>query len=653
MRNITISVITIALVTFLMAELAVAQNVPLPTRFDNQPFDIEHYTATLDLTEYKTKFVTAESKMFVRWNSDLTAPTFPFHLRGLTVDSVFVNNSRTAFEQIGTPASDTFHYEVTTTKPVSKNQLDSITVFYHGVMTNEGGTSPWGGVHYEDETLYALGVGFNNNYVSATQHWLACYDHPSDKATTDFTFIVPNDVVVASNGLLKSTTAIPTTNQHRIVWQMSNPASTYLLTFAVGPYTTLAGNTKSNQNVPYEYYVLPRDTVSSKISYSLVPIMVRTFEQLYGDYPFEKVGYVNTQRGAMEHQTMISLPVSVAQRKDTVNSTAAHELAHQWFGDCVSPVDFSHAWLTEAFATYSEQAWAEHLFGHEQYLKTVETNARTYINRTSKNEGVLPLYDFSRIAPSSNYPQTIYQKGAVVVAMMRAICGDEVFYATLQKYLQEHAYGTATTDDMYQAFKGAMGGLAEKFFQEWVYGRGWPVLKVEYWEGFAGPIVFITQTQQDKFGSFHTLPLGLRYNHHITGKLIDTLVIMSSDTLMFSAADITKTYINVGSSYRSLVEILYPTTVHDDNADADIADSTRATVYVDDSKNNAKVEFVTPNIYSELIVTDSTGRVYWRSALTPETLQIVIPLGGMANGAYYVNITGNGKSLTLPFMLSF
>lgn len=567
-------------------------------------------------------------------------------MRGLTVDSVLVNRVQTQFVTVGTTDLDTFHYEVIYTKPVSTNQLDTISVYYHGTMSNEGGTSPWGGVHYEDQVLYALGVGFANNYVSATQHWLACYDHPSDKATADFTFLVPNGVSACSNGLLTATTPLSGRPLTAYTWTETNPASTYLLTFAVGPFAKITGNTQSVNGIPYEYYTLPRDTTSSKISYKLIPEMVRQFESLFIPYPFAKVGYVNTQRGAMEHQGMVSFPISVAQRKDTVNSTGAHELAHQWFGDLVSPLDFSHAWLTEAFATYCEQAWAEHLFGYNEYLKKVEQNTLEYINKTSRTEGIHPLYNFSRVAPSSNYPKTIYQKGAVVVAMMRAVCGDSAFYQTLRDYLKKYAYGNATTANMREAFRSAMGPLTDNFFDEWVLGRGYPILKVETIDGFAGTIVYLIQTQHSKYGGFTALPLGVKYVHHITREPIDTMFIMDSDTLSFTTDDMQKTFINVGSSYRSLVEILKPTSVkQDDNNAADVS------LQTDDAKNFATVHFPVPGLFSLVVLADSTGRQIYKSLVAVDATHIRIPISGLADGTYFVNISGSGTSKTLPISL--
>src|SRR5205807_6524164 len=118
-----------------------------------------------------------------------------------------------------------------------------------------------------------------------------------------------------------------------------------------------------------------------RVSFRLLPRMVSTFEKHFGSYPFEKVGYVNvpSSAGAMEHETMISIPTSLSTSGDSVYSTAAHELSHQWFGDLVTPLDFRHAWLNESFAVFCETLWAEELGGHSGYIQAQTLRANSYL----------------------------------------------------------------------------------------------------------------------------------------------------------------------------------------------------------------------------------------------------------------------------------
>ncbi|RPI69430.1 MAG: hypothetical protein EHM43_01855, partial [Ignavibacteriae bacterium] len=176
------------------------QPISTPTQYKEQPFDVEHYDATIVVRTPASKEIQATSTITFTWNTNLTTATFPVHLRGLMIDSVVSGGVALLFDEAGTPKQDTFHYRVELGRSVTKGQRDSITVYYSGAATTEGGQSAWGGVWYEGQVLYALGVGFTNPNVSATQHWLACYDHPSDKATFRLSFVVPRSLNVASIG---------------------------------------------------------------------------------------------------------------------------------------------------------------------------------------------------------------------------------------------------------------------------------------------------------------------------------------------------------------------------------------------------------------------------------------------------------------------
>ena len=304
-----------------------AQEISLPEDFRQQKFDVVRYDADIRFETVTDKHVSGVVRMAVKWTAPSASPILYANLLGCTIDSALVRGQRISpmLQRAAVSPTDSMRYfSFALPYNVSANDADTLVVYYSGTMTDEGGAQPWGGVHYSDQTLYALGVGFHSTQVSTTQHWLPCYDHPSDKAMFRGTFDVPSDYDVASVGTRSKDTIA---NGRRIVeWTTAEPLSTYLLTFAVAPYVLL----KSNEGtVPIEIYTLARDTASARISFQLLPRMIRTFASRFGAYPFEKVGYCATAIGAMEHQTMISYPVSLIQRRDSINDVAAHELAHQ------------------------------------------------------------------------------------------------------------------------------------------------------------------------------------------------------------------------------------------------------------------------------------------------------------------------------------
>ncbi|HLP29177.1 MAG TPA: M1 family aminopeptidase [Candidatus Didemnitutus sp.] len=643
------------LFSLLLACCTALAQVSGPTDYRPQIFDVQSYDASIEFPDPAQRTIIADVTMIVKWTAGAPSASFPFHLRGLTIDSVLVNAQRADVVTIGDASSDTMHHRVTVAHAVTADMMDTVRVFYHGTMTNEGGASPWGGVHYNDSVLYALGVGFSNNYVSTTQHWLACYDHPSDKATFFARFTVPfSPWKVASNGIEIFTRPPWPEGKAIFTWSESHPTSTYLLTFAVAPYRTI----EMDGVVPHIFYTLSRDSARSARSYSLVPRMTQTFADIYGAYPFDKVGYCNTVKGAMEHQTMISFPVSIAQRNDTINVTAAHELAHQWFGDCVSPLDFRYAWLTESFATYSECAWLEELRGDSVYRKAVQEKANSYMKTISKSEGVFALENFPRIAPSSNYPQTIYQKGAVVVAMVRAIAGDEGFTSAMKRYQSVRKYGTATTLDMKEALRPAIGSKTDAFFDEWVTGIGWPQLNIGVGQVGSDTRVTIVQVQQEQHPTwpiFTSLPLNVVYTRNgFAG--IDTLdVVMYCDStglLEFNCTNLLS--VNAGTKCRSLVEVLHTTAVfYEVNSGYDNASSIAGFTLAPNPANESITldrRFAGASINVHIV--NLQGSILHTQKFAANESHCLISTRSFPNGVYSVIIEDGKTPIRLPLVIT-
>lgn len=531
-----------------------------------QDFDILHYEADITLREPPTLYAQGMVDIHVLWDPNVADRILPIHARGIRVDSTACSGRTLQIERDTAQDPDRYNLYVPHEDRRAAHVIDTVRVWFSGTMTNEGGSDPWGGVWYEDGVLYALGVGFANTSVTATRHWLPCFDHPSDKATFRGTFRIPSSLVCVSVGVLERDTVLPSDQLRVITWEESHPTATYALTFAVGEFQKLDLTNSSVggvSSVPHHVYSQPGDSSASSIAYSLTPLMTRHYEALFGAYPFHKVGYVNTSRGAMEHQTMISMPVSVVRKADSMHSTIAHELVHQWFGDYVTPQDFRHAWLTEAYATYGESAWIEHRLGWQAYLESIERGTQRYLQTIAPEEGVLPLVDYPRDAPSSNYPGTIYQKGRVVVAMMRALAGDSAFYQSLRDYLRQHAYGTATTSDMREVMRSALGARTDAFFEEWIVGRGWPILSVSYEQQIDQQdttlYAVLRQEQQNLHGwqLFTTLPLDVTYTAP-DGERVNELIVMTEHTLRIPLGFASGFAINAGTLVRSLVEIQEP-----------------------------------------------------------------------------------------------
>jgi aminopeptidase N len=440
-------------------------------------YDVTYYNATVRLDRADDSLW---GQVTMTATADSTISQVLQYVKYLVIDSVFVNNIRAAVQGVDTQSGE---YFVNPQSGIVNGSQFQVLTYYHGHPLPEQYEPPidgtgWGGVTDEDTMMFAMGVGFFAPYTGCTRHWLPCYDLPDDKAdSVDLTFICPASEITASNGVLVSNTVtpgVPPAGGERIMhWHESYPIATYLLTFATGPFTL---QTITNSlGVPFDVYALQSDSsnADTEMNERVSPILT-FYDSLFAPYPFQKVGYVVTPIGSMEHQTMISLDNGILGGNPltdtTDNSTIAiHELSHMWWGDRVTCRTFDDAWLNEGFAHFCESLDLEHLFGREKYI------SRQHENIAGAKGSNLPLFGAATVDHhNSNYPySTIYQKGACVLGMLRQYLGDAVFFNAVRYYGNTHAYSTATSYDLWNDFDTISGKDLGWFFKPWVFGTGY------------------------------------------------------------------------------------------------------------------------------------------------------------------------------------
>lgn len=478
--------------------LLVLSIVSPPLRAESALIDVVHYRAEVRF-DLSGRTITGDAVLTIRNAALGDLAEIPIDLVTMSVTEVWAGG-----------AAATYRYDdrvltVVPATPFLEGDTTEIRIRYSGSPGNEGGGMPWGGCHWGAVT-YFMGVAFNDPDVSMMRRWLPSNDMPADKATFDVTFIVPEGLAVAGTGVLAERTA--DNGEVRWRWVERHPTATYLFTYAIGDYAIIADEWNG---IPMQYFVPRADSARGVSYFAPVHGMMDAFTQRFGAYPFDKIGYCITPIGSMEHQTMISYAGQLFDGLSEAGTTAAHELAHMWWGDWVTCADFRDAWLNEGFAVFSEFLYAEHLGGMAEYLESVRATAQTYRIADTRNEGVFPLYDFPRAAPSSNYPATIYHKGGVVLAMLRDVMGDGAFFDGLRAYGQRHAYGNATTSSFRQEMEEFHGGDLGWFFDEWVIAAGWPDYTVQRVLDESGaPLrVRLAQTQdQEKYPLF-AMPMDL------------------------------------------------------------------------------------------------------------------------------------------------
>ena len=201
-----------------------------------------------------------------------------------------------------------------------------------------------------------------------TRYWLPCFDHPSEKQTSEIIATVPGSWYVLSNGRLLEEKA-NRDGTKRFHWHQDRPHSTYLFTLAAGE---LARINDSTPDLTIDYFVEEKDLDDARRTFANTPAMIALFERLFdAKYPWSKYSQVVVRDfvfGGMENTSATTMTENIlfdrkAARDFTSDPLISHELAHQWFGDLMTCRDWSHGWLNESFATYLEMLWDEHHLG--------------------------------------------------------------------------------------------------------------------------------------------------------------------------------------------------------------------------------------------------------------------------------------------------
>jgi aminopeptidase N len=317
-------------------------------------------------------------------------------------------------------------------------------------------------------------------------HWFPCYDYPDDKATTEQYITTTSGEIAISNGAL-----VETTNNRdgtrTIRWKMNQPHTTYLTSLVLGDYVKL---TDAYKNVPLEYYTYHGTEETALRAFSATPEMMRLFtERLDYEYPYYRYAQTIVAAnffGGMENITATThsdSEILVAARGTdgaaSTNELLSHELSHSWFGDLVTCRSWKHLWLNEGFATFMEAVFKEHKEGRAAYLKQMRENVRLYLLEDRLRYRRPIVYDRYR-NPLEIFDATLYQKGGLIVHMLRETVGDEVFWKSLHKYLERYKYANVETADLQRVFEQTSGKRLDWFFDQWVYKAGYPELRVRH-----------------------------------------------------------------------------------------------------------------------------------------------------------------------------
>tara|TARA_Y100000741_G_scaffold222216_1_gene169444 strand:- start:841 stop:2469 length:1629 start_codon:yes stop_codon:yes gene_type:complete len=315
---------------------------------------------------------------------------------------------------------------------------------------------------------------FSDNWPNKARNWLPLVDHPYDKSTAEFIVEAPNHYQVISNGLLVEETNL-NRNIKKTHWKQSVPISCWLYALGVAEFAIDYVDYFDGKSIQTWVYKQDRD----KGFYDFkIPTKhtLEFFSDYIGPFAYEKLANVqsNSVKGGMESATAIFYSdVSVTgDRSVRWRNVVIHEVAHQWFGNCVTEYDWDDVWLSEGFATYFTLMFREHAYGRDDFVNGLNDAKNLVYNhyKTDKESSIVHdnLKDMKDVLTYSLQ----YQKGAWVLHMLRNYIGEDDFREGIRKYYKRYYNSNTTTEEFKKEMEVVSGVELDLFFDQWLYNGG-------------------------------------------------------------------------------------------------------------------------------------------------------------------------------------
>jgi aminopeptidase N len=402
--------------------------------------DVLHYSVTLE-PDIAAKSV--KGSVLIRVST--TSTVVEFDCGALSIDAVRQAGARLEYS--------VNNRKLRVTLPAGR-RVREIEIDFHG--------SPKYGIQFfpEQQQVYT---------VFSTSQWLVCVDDPADKATLTFKLIVPASLTSVANGQFISQRELPN-NKRLFEWRQVSSIPTYIFGFAIGPFQVVK---ERRRNIEFQYLATNYTAIEVRRIFRDTPDMLDFFEDRagvkYADRTYTQV--LATGGVAQEMSSFTALRDSYGKQvlqNEQDQWLAAHELAHQWWGNMVTCRDWNHFWLNEGIATFMAAAYLEHRFGRAAYLREIESNRANYEKvRVAGKDKSLVFPDWLR--PTREDRTLVYDKGAYVLHLLREEMGERAFWNGIRLFTRRHFGKSVVTSDFGAAMEEANGKSLSEFFAKWVY----------------------------------------------------------------------------------------------------------------------------------------------------------------------------------------
>lgn len=558
---------------------------------------------------------------------------YVFELNSLIdIDSIIIDGQKVSFTRDGDIVNSSMPAQLQT------GAFFNASVYYHGmphmgtVFAFQSGMNNAPAVEWGSPVTYTLSEPYN------AKDWWPCKQVLTDKIdSADIWITVPDTLKAGSNGVLQKVTPMPGSTS-RYEWKTNYPTSYYLLSAAVAAYDdySFTRTMPDGKQVLVQNYIYQRAGALDKYKAQVDSTgdMLYHFTELFGTYPFyeEKYGHAMAPLfGGMEHQTMTTL-------HNFNPALVAHELAHQWFGDNVTCATWKDIWLNEGFASYSEHLFQEEFKGelaaynqmqavHDVILEDTVVTGSVYLSE-QEAENPYRIFD-TRLS---------YKKAGAVIHMLRYLIDDDkTFFNILKQYQQRFADGNATTDQFKLLAEQLSGLKLDTFFNQWIYGEGYPIYSVT-WNQVKNKMYIQIEQETSAPGSvpFYNMPVEVK------------LSAIGWDTMMRIDNTVSKQLITFECN-KAVEQVMFDernmilnkqTVAQDYSLGLPAVSTTEVFVYPNPSTDRWNIINVVNGM--ELLLTDLNGKVLWKKIAT-DNYGESIPVAQLARGLYILHVKGNNN----------
>jgi len=425
--------------------------------------NIEHYKLSIELNDENNN-IKASMEVSMRFMKNIATFDLDFVEQdaltgeGMKVDSIYQNNIPVAFKQQNNKLT-------ITPKHIFPNLKYTFTIKYSGI--------PKTGLiirqnSFGDRTFFA------DNWPNRAHNWFPCIDHPFDKATVEYIVKAPKHYQVIANGILVKETVLKN-NLKQTHYKTAIPLPTKVMVIGVANFEVQQlGET---QNIPVSSWAYPQAKEKGFHDFSNGKEILDFFIETIGEFPFEKLANVQstTQFGGMENASAIFYHEKAITGEGKIDPLMAHEIAHQWFGDAASEIDWPHIWLSEGFATYFADLYVQKSKGDSVFQRRMVNERKKVFDFYKKQQ--TPIVDARTTNLVDLLNPNSYEKGAWVLHMLRKELGSDVFFKGIKSYYNSYKFSNASTLDFKNVMETTFGKNLDVFFKQWLMKSEYPVLK--------------------------------------------------------------------------------------------------------------------------------------------------------------------------------